>query len=144
MSAEISISFGVLAFIAQVNLTFSRDQSNWSIEFQICHDQTIISLYIKVCWKRAMNSNLWTERGSSDIHISVSNVLKAGVHFRNFSTYRKKNNFSETRKYFPRVGKNFKRAGKLKFCQERPGELKSYVKNFSQKTNAFWITPFAF
>ena len=38
--------------------------------------------------------------------------LKAGVHFRNFSMDRK-NNFSETRKYFPRVGKNFRRAEKF-------------------------------
>ena len=45
--------------------------------------------------------------------------LKAGVQFRNFSMDRK-NNFSETRKHFPSVGKNFRIAGKTYFCQERP------------------------
>ena len=43
--------------------------------------------------------------------------------------------FFETRKYFPRVGINFRRAGKNQFCQEKPGELKSYTKNFDKKTN---------
>ena len=49
----------------------------------------------------------------------------------------KKNNFCETRKYFPRASKNFIRAGKIEFCQESSCDRKSFGKNFSKKTNAF-------
>ena len=59
--------------------------------------------------------------------------FKTGVLFRNFSTDRKKD--FDTRKDFPSVGINFRRAGKMYFCQERPAGLKSYAKNFSEKTN---------
>ena len=80
---------------------------------------------LKEWLKRAMKSNMWTEGESSDTW---------RVRFRYFSTDRK-NNFSESQKYFTRVEKNFKTAGKINFFQERPGELKSYGKNFSQKIN---------
>ena len=70
-------------------------------------------------------------------------TLKTGVHFRDFSTDRK-NNFSETRNYFSRVEKSFRRVGKIYFCQERPGELKRYAKNFRKKTNYLRITWFTF
>ena len=59
--------------------------------------------------------------------------IKAGINVRTFSTATK-DNFSETLKFFPKVGKNFRRAGKIQFCQERPGELKRYGKNFNMKT----------
>ena len=49
----------------------------------------------------------------------------------------------ETWKYFARIGKNFRRAGKILFCQERPWGLKSHAKNFSKKTNALRVTLFA-
>ena len=45
-----------------------------------------------------------------------------------------------SQKYFPRVEIDFRRAGKTWFCQERPGELKSYAKNFDKKTNNLWIS----
>ena len=64
--------------------------------------------------------------------------IKVGINVRTFSTDTK-NNFSETLKFFPKVGKNFRRAGKIQFCQERPGELKRYGKNFSMKTKTLWF-----
>ena len=57
-------------------------------------------------------------------------TIKAGVHFRNFSTDTK-NNFSETGKYFPRT----ERERQIQFSQEKHGELKSYGKNVSNETN---------
>ena len=33
--------------------------------------------------------------------------------------------------------KNLKQRGNFDFCQERPGELKSYGKNFSKKNNTW-------
>ena len=80
---------------------------------------------LKEWLKRAMKSNMWTEGESSDTW---------RVRFRYFSTDRK-NNFSGSQKYFTRVEKNFKTAGKINFFEERPGELKSCGKNFSKKIN---------
>ena len=70
-------------------------------------------------------------------------ILKAEVQFRNFSMD-KKNNFSETRKYFPRVRKNFRRVGKIWFCKENPCDVKSYDKSFSKKTIILLRISFAF
>ena len=52
--------------------------------------------------------------------------------------------FFETWNHFSRVGINLRRAGKIWLCQERPGELKSYAKNFNKKTNTLWIISFEF
>ena len=52
--------------------------------------------------------------------------------------------FFETWNHFSRVGINLRRAGKIWLCQERPGELKSYAKNFNKKTNTLWIILFEF
>ena len=57
--------------------------------------------------------------------ISIAADSTVEVHFRNLFTDRK-NNFSDTRKYFSRIGNNSKRAGKHLFCREGFGELKCY------------------
>ena len=56
--------------------------------------------------------------------------FKAGVHFNNFSKDRRK---SWDTKIFSKGRKNFRRAGKNWFYQERTDELKTCAKNFSMK-----------